>query len=105
MKIVINHDKLSTSKIAPREYEIIECIISGITNSKDIALELSISTKTVKNYFSKLFDRFKARSRLGLLVRFIELQIVLVVPDTWTPPGAIQAQNAVRPTQLSLFSI
>jgi DNA-binding NarL/FixJ family response regulator len=56
--------------LTPRERDIIELIMSG-KDTREIAKALFISSKTVKNNISKIFQKTHAKSRVQLL-SFIE---------------------------------
>ena len=52
--------------ITPREKEIVDLIISGLTNN-GIAEKLFISVKTVENHISNIFGKTSVKSRIQLL--------------------------------------
>jgi DNA-binding NarL/FixJ family response regulator len=56
---------LSRFELSPREQEIIRLILLGKTN-KEIADELFISIKTVKNNIYNIFKRFNLKNRVQL---------------------------------------
>lgn len=53
-----------------REREIATLVATGASN-KEIALQLAISTKTVKNMLTKVFVKTGARSRTELAVQLL----------------------------------
>lgn len=59
-----------TTLLTPREREITTLLATGASN-KEIARELAISIKTVKNTLTKVFDKTGARSRTELAVRLV----------------------------------
>ncbi len=61
-----NYDFLFT----PRERQIAALVVAGATN-KEIAQQLLISNKTVKNTLTKIFDKCGARSRTELAVMLV----------------------------------
>ncbi len=63
--------------LSPREREIAALVATGASN-KEIARELAISTKTVKNTLTKVFDKTGARSRTELAVQLVRAQYTSV---------------------------
>ncbi len=63
---VTNYDLLFT----PRESQIAALVVAGATN-KEIAQQLFISNKTVKNTLTKIFDKSGVRSRTELAVMLV----------------------------------
>lgn len=55
-------DEMMNSKLTKREYEVINLIARGC-NNKDIAKELFISEKTVKNHVSNIFKKIDVSDR------------------------------------------
>lgn len=62
-------------KLSKKEISILELVAKGYTN-KAIALELSVSQRTVENYLSKLFYRLNSNSRVELIVKAKEIQLI-----------------------------
>lgn len=58
--------------ITEREKEIINQIIKGLTN-KEIAYNLDISDKTVKNHIYNIYKKTEVQSRIELLIQVINL--------------------------------
>ena len=58
------------TNLSPRELEIMGVMIREITQSEDIALELSISTHTVNNHLKNIFEKTKSRSKTDVLAKF-----------------------------------
>ena len=64
---------LSPTRLAPlrtslseREVEIIELVATGLTN-QEIAIELTISMRTVDNHVSNIFTKTGAKNRVALI--------------------------------------
>lgn len=58
--------------ITPREQEILKCILLKGLSNREIALEMTISEKTVKNHISNLYmkcDVSNTRQLIALLFR------------------------------------
>ena len=54
------------AELSEREIEIIELVARGLTN-QEIALELTISKRTVDNHVSNVFAKTGAKNRVALL--------------------------------------
>lgn len=57
-----NNEELNGTALTKREYEVIRLISKG-HNNKEIATELFISEKTVKNHVSNIFKKIKVTDR------------------------------------------
>lgn len=57
-----NYEELNGTALTKREYEVIRLISKG-HNNKEIAVELFISEKTVKNHVSNIFKKIKVTDR------------------------------------------
>jgi DNA-binding NarL/FixJ family response regulator len=55
-------EEINNSSLTRREYEVIKLISKGY-NNKEIATELFISEKTVKNHVSNIFKKIKVTDR------------------------------------------
>ncbi len=62
---------IDVTRLAPRESEIAALVATGASN-KEIANQLAISIKTVKNTLTGIFDKTGVRSRTELAVRIVE---------------------------------
>ena len=58
------------SKLTQREHEITLLVATGASN-KEIARQLAISCKTVKNTLTKVFDKTGTQSRTELAVMLV----------------------------------
>jgi DNA-binding NarL/FixJ family response regulator len=54
-----------------REKEVIDLLCQGKEN-KVIAYELSMSSKSVKNYLTQLFKRYEVSNRTALALRMVK---------------------------------
>ena len=59
------------SLLSQRQREIAMLVISGASN-KEIAYQLVISIKTVKNTLTRVFEKTQTRSRTQLAVRLVQ---------------------------------
>jgi len=66
-----NKEKLLTNK----EIEVLK-LISEDKTRKEIAKELFISEKTVTNHITSILDKMQVRSRIGAIVKGIEMGII-----------------------------
>jgi DNA-binding CsgD family transcriptional regulator len=80
--------------LSPRELEIMGVMIREITQSEDIALELSISTHTVNNHLKNIFEKTKSRSKTDVLAKFFAFATRLLLksyfPISFSRPYIIQ---------------
>jgi DNA-binding CsgD family transcriptional regulator len=58
-----------------REYEVLELLQHGLTN-KEIAIELRLSTGTVRNYASSIYNKLDVRNRIEAVTRAVELGLL-----------------------------
>ena len=62
-------------KITPRESQIIQRIVSGLSN-KEIALELELSERTIKSHISHIFNKFGVESRIHLIKKLRDFNLI-----------------------------
>lgn len=55
------------ARLTPREYEVLELIASGLTNS-EISSRLTLAPKTVRNYTSRIYTKLQVNSRAQAIV-------------------------------------
>jgi DNA-binding NarL/FixJ family response regulator len=60
-------DRVSQIRLTRREHEILELLMEGCTN-KQIAERLGVSSQTVKNQLSTLYQKARVSSRLELVL-------------------------------------
>lgn len=56
-------------KLNHREKQVLECASQGMTN-RDIAMELNLQVRTVKNYMSRILQKLQARNRIAAIAVF-----------------------------------
>ncbi len=61
--------------LSPREKQITQLVVSGCKN-KEIASQLAISEKTVKNHLSNIFDKLGVSDRLELVLYSFEKKLL-----------------------------
>lgn len=59
--------------LTPREKEIF-CLLIDNNNTKDIALELGISEKTVRNHISNVMQKLGTKGRAATVIELIKLK-------------------------------
>lgn len=68
--------QLQHSKLSPREFDVALATIQGLSNA-EIASQLCIDTKTVKDHLSKVYLKMSVRSRTALISRVLNLDVEL----------------------------
>ena len=63
------------STVSRREAEVLRCVAAGKTNA-EIAVELSLSVGTVRNYISALLDKLAAENRTQLAIAAVRMGVV-----------------------------
>lgn len=56
-------------KLNYREKQVLECASRGLTN-RDIASELGLQVRTIKNYMSRILQKLQARNRVAAIATF-----------------------------------
>ena len=59
---------LAASEVSPREYEVLRLLQLGLTN-REIAAQLKISTGTVRNHTSSIYEKLDVRNRTEAVAR------------------------------------
>ncbi len=68
-------DSFEKTHITEREIEFIKFCASDLTY-KEIATEMNISPRSVDNYRENVFDKFKVRSRVGMVLIAIKHKLI-----------------------------
>lgn len=63
--------------LTKREKEIFELLVKNLS-TKDIALTLNISEKTVRNHISNTIQKLGAKNRSAALVELIKLEMIKI---------------------------
>ena len=74
-----DHSTHGTAELTEREKEILRLLATGASN-KEIARQLAISEKTVKNILTKVFVKTCTQSRTELAVQWVCSQNYLKAP-------------------------
>ncbi|MCZ7533001.1 MAG: response regulator transcription factor [Acidimicrobiia bacterium] len=66
---------LSTAadSITDREREVLRCLVRGISRTEDLAEELFISQKTVKNHLASIYEKLSVNDRAQAVVEAMKL--------------------------------
>jgi DNA-binding NarL/FixJ family response regulator len=65
-----SHQKSGLQRVSPQERRILPLLSEGMTN-KEIAAQLSLSDKTVKNYLARMFKKLGITNRAEAAVLFV----------------------------------
>jgi len=68
-------DADSNNRITARELEVIELVVSGLSN-REIAQRLGLSEQTVKNHTARIMDKLEVRNRVELVLHAIRERLV-----------------------------
>jgi len=70
-----NNNKGNPPKLTPREKEVLELIVQGASND-DIALDLVITTNTVKNHVRNIFRKLDVQTRVEAVITALNQHII-----------------------------
>ncbi|MBV9280206.1 MAG: response regulator transcription factor [Chloroflexi bacterium] len=84
------------SGLAPRQRDLLPGLVQGKSN-QEIAVDLALTEKTVKNYMRELFSALGARNRTEAAIRAVQLD--LVPEGAWADPGWHECDPRVLPFQ------
>ena len=68
--------------VTARERDVLRCLVQGISSTDDIADELYISQKTVKNHLASIYEKLGVNDRAQAVVEAIKLGL----DRDWTDP-------------------
>ena len=63
----------AADSITDREREVLRCLVRGISGTEDLAEELFISQKTVKNHLASIYEKLGVNDRAQAVVESIKL--------------------------------
>jgi DNA-binding NarL/FixJ family response regulator len=66
---------ISPAQLSPRERQIIKLVLAGCRN-REVAKELEISEKTVKNHLSNIFDKLGVGDRLEMALYVLDKKLL-----------------------------
>jgi DNA-binding CsgD family transcriptional regulator len=61
--------------LTKREHEILSYIVSGITNER-IAVELFISTQTVRNHIKNIYEKLQVHSKAQVVAKALKEKMI-----------------------------
>ena len=64
---------IAADSITDREREVLRCLVRGISRTQDLAEELYISQKTVKNHLASIYEKLGVNDRAQAVVEAIKL--------------------------------
>lgn len=76
-KIDINNDNVKIEKLTKRELEVLELLAYGMYN-KEVAEQLNISERTVKNHVSNIFKKIEVTDRTQAAVFAIRNNLITI---------------------------
>ncbi len=72
MPMVFHNARPISSKLSPREFQVVQLIAQG-KNNKEIAIAMGITVNTIKNMISMIFFKTKCNSRLQVGLKYSHL--------------------------------
>jgi DNA-binding NarL/FixJ family response regulator len=72
---------MSSAQLSPRERQIIQLVLAGCRN-REVAKELGISEKTVKNHLSNIFDKLGVGDRLEMALYVLDKKLLGTEAET-----------------------
>lgn len=69
--------------VTSRERDVLRCLVQGISSTDDIAEELFISQKTVKNHLASIYEKLGVNDRAQAVVEAMKLGL----DRDWTDPA------------------
>jgi DNA-binding NarL/FixJ family response regulator len=69
--------------VTNRERDVLRCLVQGISSTDDIAEELYISQKTVKNHLASIYEKLGVNDRAQAVVEAMKLGL----DRDWTDPA------------------
>ena len=70
-------NRLVHSRLSRREVEVALCVMRGMSNA-EIATELSIDEKTVKDHLRRIYGKIDVRSRTAMISKVLGLEAELI---------------------------
>ena len=70
------NDPANMIELSKREHDVLEALLKGLNNS-EIANQLEITESTIKSHMSSIIQKFNARSRTEIVIRYIEFNKTL----------------------------
>ncbi len=70
-----HQEKQAASLLTKRENEILSYIVSGITNER-IAIELFISTQTVRNHIKNIYEKLQVHSKAQVVAKALKENMI-----------------------------
>lgn len=77
MRKIPSREKYSIMDLSEREKEVLICLCNGMSN-KEIAAEMCLSMRTVKNHLSNIYAKIHVVDRTQAVVYAIKAKLVFV---------------------------
>lgn len=77
MRKIPSAEKYSVADLSEREKEVLVCLCNGMSN-KEIAAELCLSMRTVKNHLSNIYPKIHVADRTQAAIYAIKAKLVFV---------------------------
>jgi DNA-binding NarL/FixJ family response regulator len=71
----LKNEEQPSTVLTRREHEILNCIVSGITNER-IASELFISTQTVRNHIKNIYEKLQVHSKAQVVAKALKEKMI-----------------------------
>ncbi|NEX20625.1 helix-turn-helix transcriptional regulator [Thiorhodococcus mannitoliphagus] len=81
--------RLARSRLSRREVEVALCVMRGLSNA-DIAGELGIDEKTVKDHLRRVYGKIDVRSRTAMISKVLGLEAELIPVASAVPKSTCQ---------------
>lgn len=92
--------RLVHSRLSRREVEVALCVMRGLSNA-DIAAELSIDEKTVKDHLRRIYSKIDVRSRTAMISKVLGLEAELTaISGSATSSRSPQQKPQASPQRL-----
>jgi DNA-binding CsgD family transcriptional regulator len=78
--MIINRSKLRGQELTQREIQICNQVCLGITN-REIAYNLSLNYKTIKNHLGRVFCKLRIKNRTQIPSFFTKRDIIELTPE------------------------
>ena len=77
MRKIPDRNKYNITCLSDREKEVLVCLCNGMSN-KEIAAELCLSMRTVKNHLSNIYPKIHVVDRTQAVIYAIKAKLVFV---------------------------
>jgi DNA-binding CsgD family transcriptional regulator len=102
----VNLDKIlnGLKTLTPREHEVLNQVVSGQLNNKEIASELGITIRTVKEHRRRVMEKMEANSLAELVTMIVTVRLHETRMMTQATPIAVKTKPHKTTLASSNFS-